>query len=366
MAPLPPGSTIGILGTGQLGRMLSIAAAKLGFRTIVYGPDDDPPAAQVAGELVRARYDDEEKLSNFAQRCGVVTFEFENVPAPFLSAIERHSPLRPSVRSLEVSQDRLLEKRFIAGLGQGLARFASVTEPDELIAAVNELGTNTILKTRRMGYDGKGQTRLKKDAPVDPKPILDNIGGGPCVLEEQIDLKAEVSVIVARSVHGQALTYDVPVNVHKNGILHTSSVGQFAAGELGENLRAQAVSQAVQIADALEHIGVLTVEFFVTQSDQLIVNEIAPRVHNSGHWTLDACLHDQFDNHIRAITGLSLGTTRRHSDAQMTNLIGDDARALEHLLADEQLSVHLYGKAEVRSGRKMGHVTRLAPMASPT
>ena len=365
MQPLAPGSTIGILGTGQLGRMLAIAAARLGLRCHVFGPDDDAPAAEVSAVHTRAAYDDLAALQRFAARCDAVTFEFENVPHASLETLDGSVPLRPGITSLETSQDRLIEKRFVESLGLPVAPCRPIDGARQLPGALKALGGDAILKTRRLGYDGKGQVRLSSAAPLDPESVWAQLGRVSCVLEQRIPFTAEVSAIVVRSADGTSIAYDVPVNVHRQGILHTSSVGHFARPTIPSTTADAARGAAVKIADALGHVGTLAVEFFVTR-DGLIVNEIAPRVHNTGHWTLDACQHDQFDNHVRAVAGWPLGSPARFADARMTNLIGHDATDIGTWQADPRCSIHLYGKAAVRERRKMGHVTQLAPLsASP-
>lgn len=360
-APLAQGATIGILGTGQLGRMMAMAAARLGFKTHIFGPERDPPAAQLANHHSQAAYEDETALRAFAGTCDVVTFEFENIPRSSLEALAGTVTLRPGLASLETSQDRLIEKKFLQGLGLTLAPYTSIDGPVVIAAAHAALGGDTILKTRRFGYDGKGQVRLRPGASVEGDALWRAVGQAPCVLEQRIAFTAEISAVIARGADSQHVAYDVPQNHHKDGILDTSSVGQFAGDGISDDLKTQAQQATLSIAQALNHIGVLTAEFFVSPQGTLLVNEIAPRVHNSGHWTMDACLHDQFDNHIRAVAGWPLGTAQRHSDAKMTNLIGADIdQDIEALCAGHH-QLHLYGKAQARAGRKMGHINTLAP-----
>ncbi|AUM73701.1 5-(carboxyamino)imidazole ribonucleotide synthase [Paracoccus jeotgali] len=344
--PLPLGSVIGILGGGQLGRMLSMAAARLGYLTHIYEPGA-APAAEVAYALTTAEYDDAEALRRFAGAVDVITYEFENVPAKSLDLLESLRPIRPNRRALSVSQDRLTEKQFLTGLGLRTAPFADVGDRDALPAALAEIGTPAILKTRRLGYDGKGQIRFSDAGQGDWT-------GAPSVLEGFVDFSAEISVIVARGMDGQVAAFDPGLNLHQGGILRRTTV---PCG-LPASVVTDAVLLAARIAAALNYVGVMGVELFVTDQG-LIVNEIAPRVHNSGHWTQAGCAVDQFEQHIRAIAGLPLGDGQRHADVVMENLIGDDMDRLPALLAAPDTQIHLYGKAEVRAGRKMGHVNRI-------
>ncbi|MEQ8656795.1 MAG: 5-(carboxyamino)imidazole ribonucleotide synthase [Hyphomicrobiales bacterium] len=360
MQVLAPGDTIGILGGGQLGRMLAMSAARYGLKTHIFDPATDAPAAEVSALHTCASFTDVPALTAFADNCQVVTFEFENIPKASLEQLAGAIPLRPGLTSLETSQDRLTEKQFLEGIGLQVAPYAAIDRPEALSSAHTALGGDTILKSRRFGYDGKGQTRLKT-ADIDANAAWQAIGEAPAVLEARIPFVAEVSAVIARGLDGTSVAYDVPVNVHKEGILDTSALGQFARFDVSADLASQAQKSAIAVANALDHIGVLTVEFFVTDLGALLVNEIAPRVHNSGHWTMDACLHDQFDNHIRAVAGWPLGNPIRHSDAIMTNLIGDDVASLAVHAAEPATQIHLYGKTEARKGRKMGHITRIAP-----
>ncbi len=349
--PLPPGSRIGILGGGQLGRMLAIAAARLGMQVHVYEPTADPPAAQVANAVTRAPWDDAAALGRFAAGVDVVTYEFENVDLAAIDAILPFAPVRPGRRALEVAQDRVAEKDFLSDLGLATAPYAAVDGPDDLAAALVRLGAPTILKTRRLGYDGKGQLRLGADA--DPAAAWAAVGGVPCVLEGFVDFEREISAIAARGGDGRVTAFDPGENEHRDGILHRTSV----PARLSPARAQDAVLIAGRILGALDYTGVLGVELFVTPGG-LVVNEIAPRVHNSGHWTEAACLIDQFEQHVRAICGWPLGDGARHSDAEMVNLIGDEAAAAATI---EGARLQLYGKAEARPGRKMGHVTRIFP-----
>lgn len=341
-------TTIGILGGGQLGRMLAVAASRLGMRAHVFDPASDPPAADVAWRVTRAGYEDADALAAFAQDVGVLTYEFENIPVAALDVLERFCPIRPGRRALAVSQDRLAEKDFLNSIGLITAPYQSVEQPEDLAPALDMIGRPAILKTRRMGYDGKGQLRIG-DGPAEWT-------GAPSVLEGFVDFTAEISVIVARSVGGEVAAYDPGLNLHRGGILHKTTV----PSGLPARVLTDAVLIAGRIVNALDYIGVMGVELFVTDHG-LIVNEIAPRVHNSGHWTQAGCAVDQFEQHIRAITGLPLGDGRRYAAVEMENLIGDDISRLPALLADPNLQVHLYGKAEARPGRKMGHINRVCP-----
>ncbi|QIK41942.1 5-(carboxyamino)imidazole ribonucleotide synthase [Pontivivens nitratireducens] len=343
---LKPGSTIGILGGGQLGRMLALAAAPLGLRVHIFEPGADCPAAQVVDACTTAPYEDEDALRAFAQTCDVVTYEFENVPTAALDLIESLVPIRPNRRALAVSQDRIAEKEFLQGIGLNVAPFAAVDDAASLEQAVTTLGTPSILKTRRFGYDGKGQARIS-DATL-PEVTA------PSVLEGFVDFTAEISVIGARGLDGATVCFDPGQNVHLDGILHTTTV----PAPLPRNLQTDAVLIAGRILNALDYVGVMGVELFVTPQG-LIVNEIAPRVHNSGHWTQDACVTDQFAQHIRAVAGWPLGDGQRHSDAVMLNLIGTDADDWAQFAAEPASALHLYGKSECRPGRKMGHVNRI-------
>ena len=351
-APLPANATIGILGGGQLGRMLSIAASRLGYKTHIFEPGVNPPAGQVADRVTTANYDDQDSLRAFAATVDVITYEFENIPTSALDLLESLRPIRPGREALRVSQDRLTEKNYLRDLGLTTAPFANVESRADLDAAISEIGVPSILKTRRMGYDGKGQARLKTADDADTS--FEAMAGAPAVLEGFIEFSHEVSVIGARGVNGEVSCYDPGENIHKDGILDTTTV----PARLTASQRMDAVLLTANILNALDYVGVLGVELFVTQQG-LIVNEIAPRVHNSGHWTQNGCAVDQFEQHIRAVAGLPLGDGKRHSDVVMENLIGDDMDRLSELHADPRASIHLYGKADVKSGRKMGHVNRV-------
>ena len=352
--PLPYGATIGILGGGQLGRMLALAGAELGFDIHIFEPEADCPAGRVAARCVTASWDDLTALSDFAAGVDVVTFEFENVPGPSLAHVAAIKPIRPDLKSLELTQDRFVEKQFINGLGLATAPFAPVDTYEDLLSAVRQLGPQGILKTRRFGYDGQGQIRITADS--DLAAIWQDIQTQSWIYEGLVDFTCEVSVILARGLDGAIAAYDVTQNVHVNGILSTSVVPSV----LDAATRDIALSQASKIAHALNHVGILAIEFFVTGTSELIVNEIAPRVHNSGHWTQDGCNISQFQQHIRAVAGWPLGNTRRHAPhIKMTNLIGHEGLAWNSLAPEVGGFLHLYGKRDARAGRKMGHINRI-------
>lgn len=354
--PLPVGATIGILGGGQLGRMLAVAAARLGLKTHIFEPTPNPPAGDVAHQITTAGYDDQAALINFARLADVITYEFENIPTEALDILEGHAPIFPNRRALATSQDRLTEKSFLQDIGLQTAPFADVAGMDVLPRAISEIGTPAILKTRRMGYDGKGQSRIM--VPDDAAQALQDLDGAPVILEGFVDFVREVSVIGARNADGDVACYDPGENVHEAGILRTTTV----PATLSASQRTDAVLIAARILNALDYVGVLGVELFVT-TDGLIVNEIAPRVHNSGHWTQNGCAICQFEQHIRAVAGWPLGDGSRHSNVVMENLIGDDMARLPDL-AQSGAAIHLYGKAEVKPGRKMGHVNRITGTAT--
>ncbi len=349
---LKPGSTIGILGGGQLGRMLSVAASRLGYKTHIYEPGAGAPAADVAHACTTASYDDHAALAAFAAAVDVITYEFENVPTAALDLLEAAKPIRPNRRALAISQDRIAEKDFLTGLGLTCAPYAAVNTLADLEAALARIGTPAILKTTRLGYDGKGQARIMTAA--DAPAAFAAMAGAPAVLEGFVSFSHEVSVIAARGLDGSVAAYDPGENVHKDGILSTTTI----PARLTPGQRSDAVLMAARILNALDYVGVMGVELFVTPQG-LLVNEIAPRVHNSGHWTQNGCAVDQFEQHIRAVVGLPLGDGARHSDVVMENLIGDDVDRIPLILKERHAALHLYGKAEARPGRKMGHVNRV-------
>ena len=362
MRALAPGGTVGILGGGQLARMLAMAAAQLGLRTHIYAPEPDSPAFAVAAARTVAAYDDAAALAAFAAAVEVVTYEFENVPAATVAILDPVRPVRPNGRALAVTQDRLHEKTFLRDLGLATAPFAAVDDAAALEEAAARVGRPAILKTRRFGYDGKGQRTLRAEG--DLAAAAAGLGQ-PGILEGVVPFAREVSVVAARAADGVFAAYDIGENVHREGILRTTRL----PAAIGPDTAAAAVAAARRIADALDYVGVLAVELFVVDDpgagERLVVNEIAPRVHNSGHWTLGGAVTSQFEQHVRAIAGWPLGSTRRHGAIAMRNLIGAEADDWPAILAAEGDSLHLYGKAEARPGRKMGHVTRVTVPARP-
>ena len=354
-AGLPPGSVIGILGGGQLGRMIALAAARLGFRCHVYCPEPDAPAAEVAARATCAAYDDVAALDAFAEAVDAVTLEFENVPSETVARIAETTPVRPDARALAVAQDRIEEKTFLNRIGVATARFSAVASAGDLGRAMAEIGVPAILKTARLGYDGKGQRTVRANS--DPESAWRALATDRAILEAHVDFEREVSVVIARGTDGRTAAFDTVENEHEDGILRTSRVPARIAPAVDREARAI----AGRIADALDYVGVLAVEYFVARDGALLVNEIAPRVHNSGHWTLDACAASQFEQAVRAVCALPLADAARHSDATMTNIIGAEIGDWRTILAEPGACLHLYGKAEARPGRKMGHVTRLTP-----
>jgi len=365
VSPIPflaPGATIGVLGNGQLGRMLCMAAARLGFRTHVYGPDADSPAEQVAAASTVASYDDEAALAAFAEAVDVVTFEFENVPARAAAFLAAHTVVRPSWRALEVAQDRSKEKAFFAQIGAGTPPWRPINSLDDLKLAMRDIQPRAILKTARLGYDGKGQAKIL--TPSDAENAWAAIGGGAqsadgpyAVLESFVDFTQEISVIAARASDGSTVCFEPTENVHANHMLATSTV----PANIPSGLAKAACDIAVRAAAALDLVGLLAVEMFVTSDKKLLCNEMAPRPHNSGHWTMDSGGCDQFEMLVRAAVGLPLVQPTRTVDVTMVNLIGNDVNHLDHYYADPRARVHLYGKAEARPGRKMGHVNLVLP-----
>ncbi len=357
-APLPVNATIGILGGGQLARMLGASAAKLGFRTVFLEPGQDAPASQTCNAQIIAEYDDKTALKELASQCDVITYEFENVPASAAEFITNNNTLYPPTIALETSQDRLLEKTFLRSNGIEVAPFENIETADDLSKVLKALDGG-VLKTRRFGYDGKGQRVFKNELCDAPAKVIEEMGGGPFVLEQLIAFKSEFSIIAARNVSGKVVAYDPATNVHENGILRQSTV----PASLDDNTIARAKGVAENVLNALNYVGVIGIEFFETD-DGLLVNEFAPRVHNSGHWTEEVCATSQFEQHIRAITGLPLGSVQRHHDCKMGNLLGSEADDIAHLLENSNVSVTLYGKSQSREGRKMGHFTELLDITS--
>jgi len=352
MSPLPPGSTIGILGGGQLGRMTAMAAATLGYRCHIYDPAPDGPAVQVSAEATAAAWDDQTALAAFADAVDVVTFEFENVPVPSVEFLEKRVPVRPGSNALRVAQHRIAEKQFARDQGLETAEFWGCGAIDELAEAVAAVGVPAILKTCRLGYDGKGQVPVDMDSSL--AMVWDQLNSDDAILERKVPFTAEISVIVARGLDGACRSFPIARNEHRDGILRRST----APAELSVEIAEAAIDGAEKMAAALDLVGLLAVEMFVTEDGRVLINEMAPRPHNSGHWTIEGCATSQFEQHARAVAGLPLGDPSALFRCEMLNLIGEDAAAWAELAADPDAKLHLYGKAEIRAGRKMGHVTR--------
>ena len=350
---LSPDSTIGIVGGGQLGRMIALAAARLGYRAHIFTDQADSSAAQVSNRVTVAAYDDVEALRGFAHSCDVVTIEFENLPVDGLRDIAKDRPVQPSPDVLAVCQDRLLEKRFLSSLDVPTAPYAEITGSADLAPALAEIGRSAVLKTRRMGYDGKGQARLKEGD--DAVAALASLGTDDVIIEGWVTFEREISVVTARNAAGEQASY-VPVeNRHENHVLSKT----IAPAPIDIDLQRQAVQLAEKIARGLDLVGILAVEIFQTRDAKLLVNELAPRPHNSGHWTIDACFVSQFEQLVRAITGLPLGSPERFADAEMNNLLGDAVEDWPSHIRKPGSRLHLYGKTPIRAGRKHGHVTTL-------
>jgi len=352
---LPPGSTIGILGGGQLGRMTALAAANLGYRTHIFVNEADSPAVQVSATATIAPFGNAAALARFAAGVDVATCEFENVPAAALRRVAAKRPVLPRPEIIEIAQDRLREKTFLRSIGVATAEFRPVDSPAALDAALSELGRPAVLKTVRLGYDGKGQVML--DADTGAEEAWRRMGAPHGILESFVDFACEISVVLARAADGALEAYPAVENRHVNHILHTT----VAPAPVAPEIAAEADAVARHIAERLDLVGVLAVEMFVTRAGKIVVNELAPRPHNSGHWTIDACVTSQFEQLVRAICGLPLGSTERHSDAVMTNLLGRDVENWRAALDDPDAKLHIYGKKKIQAGRKMGHVTRLSP-----
>jgi len=350
-----PGATIGIVGGGQLGRMTALAAARLGYRCHIFSPDADGPAKQVTPYATTAAYDDREALERFAAAIDVATYEFENVPLDTAKALSVLRPLRPGAGALEIAQDRLKEKYFLRGLGVATTAFRPIEGAAQLTRALAEIGPRGVLKTVQLGYDGKGQIMVGPE--TDSAATWSKLGAAVAVLEGFVDFACELSSIVARNEKGEIAAYPVVENRHVNHILDTT----VAPAEIPAAVAAEAERIARHVAERLDLVGLLAVEMFLTKSGELLVNELAPRPHNSGHWTIDACMTSQFEQLVRAICGLPLGSTDRHSNAVMKNLIGDEVETWRDALTDPTAHLHLYGKGKSSPGRKMGHVTRLLP-----
>ncbi len=358
---LSPGATIGILGAGQLGRMLAMAALKVGLRTHIFAPEDAAPAYDAAAARTIAGFEDEAALARFAEDVDVVTFEWENVPTSTVEFLAERAPVRPGARALALTQDRLTEKTFLRDLGHKVAPFVSVEDAGALVRAVAELGRPAILKTRRFGYDGKGQSLIREGSNV--AAVHRTLGSAPMILEGFVAFEREVSVIAARSLEGEIVAFDLCENEHERHILARTR----APARVSAETATEAKRIAASVIEALDYVGVLAVEMFVTRDhhghEALIVNEIAPRVHNSGHWTIEACAVSQFEQHVRAIAGWPLGDPVRHSDAVMENIIGKEVERWSGY-AGRGGGLHIYGKRVARPGRKMGHITSLSPRPS--
>jgi len=351
LPPLPPGSVIGILGGGQLGRMLSVAASRLGFDVVILDPEPECPASRVSAKQITARYDDPQALEEFARLCHRVTLEFENVPVAALDILEANGmPVLPGARALAITQDRVLEKTFLGECGVSTVPFAAIDDTNALIGAQGQFGLPCVLKSRREGYDGRGQVWIRE--PQDVNTAFARLGGGPAILEAYAPFVRELSIIAARSVSGDIQAFPLAENRHENGILRSSQ----APARVTPQIQQRAAEIADLVCRGLDYVGVIGIELFELADGQLLVNEIAPRVHNSGHWTQDGCLTDQFEQHIRAVAGWPLGDTSAHSQVEMHNLLGDEISQWPQLAKDPRAHLHLYGKSEVRPGRKMGHV----------
>jgi 5-(carboxyamino)imidazole ribonucleotide synthase len=357
--PLPPGSTIGILGGGQLGRMTAVAAAELGYQCHIFCPTPGEPATQVTPLSTIAAYDDKEALSRFAQAVDVVTYEFENVPGDTAGFLASQRPVRPNPNVLRICQNRLREKDFLSSISVPTTPYAGAEGPDALARAAQLLGLPAVLKTVEMGYDGKGQVLLAREADTTAawREMAGAQSAAQGILEGFVDFELEISVIVARGLDGTVTTYPPVENRHRNHILDETIV----PAPISSAIAKAAETHAHRIAEALDLVGLIGVEMFVTKDGRVLVNELAPRPHNSGHWTQDGCVTSQFEQFVRAVAGLPLGSTERHSDVVMKNLLGEEANDWRAILSDPAAKLHLYGKSEARPGRKMGHVNRLSP-----
>ncbi len=346
--------TLGILGGGQLGQMSAIAASKLGIKTIIYTPEQDSPAAQVAEKTIVASYDDEDELKLFAQSVDYITYEFENIPVKTVRYLNTLKPVYPDERLLEVSQDRIAEKKFLNDIGIPTTRWSHPKSPQDITNTLKKWGVNQcILKTTRFGYDGKGQARLTRDTNLEA--LWSEFKETPIIMEEIINFECEISVIVARDRNKHIVNYGPMLNVHKHHILDKTTVPAPIHNHLAQN----AIKTIKKLAEQLDLKGILTLELFVTRDNQIFANEIAPRTHNSGHWSIDACEHSQFENHVRAVCDLPVLAPNRHSDALMFNLIGDDITNIAQYQNQPNTHLHNYGKHDIKEGRKMGHVTIL-------
>lgn len=356
---LLPSSTIGMLGGGQLGRMFTMAARTLGYKVIVLEPDPHSPAGQLADQHIKAAYHDEQALTQFGQQCDVITTEFENIPAQTLEFLTQFCPVRPSASAVQVAQDRIVEKEFVLSCGLSPVPFAAIRKLEDIPSACAQITLPAILKTARLGYDGKGQMTVNNPAEVEQ--AFQQLKEVDCVLEQRVDLELEISVVLARSVNGDMQCFPIAENLHRNGILHQT----IAPARINEALAEQAKQAALSMAARLEFVGVMAVEFFVTRQGELLINEMAPRTHNSGHYTLDACMTSQFEQQVRMVCELPFGDTRLHTPVVMMNLLGDlwgsSQPIWNELLVSPNIKLHLYGKHEARPGRKMGHFCTLNP-----
>lgn len=352
---LKPGDRIGIIGGGQLGRMLALAAARLGFKTVVLDPQENAPAFQVSNERIVAEYSNNDALARLAAQSEVITYEFENIDLAAVKSLEENHTCHPNSKALATSQDRLVEKTFFNNLNIATAPYFDVANKTELAAALEQTQGYGIVKSRRFGYDGKGQVRIKPGDQQSREDATKLVNETACIVEGVIDFEREISIVAARNSAGETQLFEVAENVHVNGILSTSTL----PATVNDATRVRANEIAIQTLDALGYVGVLAIEFFVQKDGGLLVNEFAPRVHNSGHWTETACVISQFEQHIRAVADLPLGSPARHSDCVMENLIGNDVDQVPDILKNPDTMLHLYGKEEVRDGRKMGHFTTL-------
>lgn len=349
-----PAQTIGILGGGQLGRMSALAAARLGIKTHILTPESDSPASYVSAKTIVADYGDKAALKEFAKSVDVISYEFENIPVETVQYLKRLKPVYPDDYLLEIAQHRWHEKQFLNNIGIPTAKWAKACSAEQVHATLEEWGVTTcILKTARFGYDGKGQVKISRKEEIDPGFAL--LKSDEVIIESLVPFECEISVIVARDLFGKTDCYDVVLNKHKNHILSET----IAPAPLAPTILTKAKNLGKKLADEVGLVGVLALELFVTKDGKILANEIAPRTHNSGHWTIDACAVSQFENHVRTISGLPVGPTKRHSDANMINLIGDDIALVDKYIGKPNACIHLYGKPEIRTGRKMGHITLL-------
>ncbi|KEC56552.1 5-(carboxyamino)imidazole ribonucleotide synthase [Bartonella koehlerae] len=352
---LPSRSVIGLIGGGQLARMLAIAAAELGFRTVVFCPETDCPASQTTNDHIVSPYDDYSALDHFISLCDVITYEFENLSLQMVQYVEKSKPVYPSSKALELTQDRLFEKQFLQKQGIKTTSWYAVDDMSSLLSGLSQLGGRGLLKTRRFGYDGKNQMMLNHPSEEALEKAFMTFKEQALILEEIVPFLSEISVLSARTKQGEHIFYDCPENQHQNGILYKS----FVPSRIPFSVQKAAQEISATVMDSLKYVGILCIEFFVLMDGSLLVNELAPRVHNSGHWTQKACVTSQFEQHIRAICGLPLGSTYRHSNCEMINLLGSNLQDFKYYLTQEHTSVHLYGKSSLQPTRKMGHVIQL-------